>query len=352
MEKENKKGSMTAKQLVSIILLLVGFAILLFVFYQINWSGQIDRQVCHQSVVLRATAPMVAQNFVPLKCATTKVCATSGIIGGKCETEFKNAKAITKVKVKNVEQVEKLVAQEIIDCWTMMGEGKVSLFSQHLAERFGIGGVYPSCVICSRIAFDDKIDFDLDEMNVLDYMITHKVPDEDVSYYNYLAKEGGKINTGESLEVKDIIEVDGELEVSEGGETINVNELEEPLKDKEEMAVLFMQISSPSHGDSILNIGKAALGIGAVGGYFAGPSLIAKGIKAVGLKGGLISLAAAIIGAGAQQLSVVNSRGVAAGYCGDISVGKEARDGCSVIRTVKYNLEEIKKYCSEIESIS
>ncbi len=364
MKKErNKKGSMTAKQLVTIILLIAGFAILLLVFSQISWTGQIDKEVCHQSVVMRATMPLIGQGLVPLKCKTSKVCVTSGFIGEKCEEDFHNAKGITKAKVKEVRQVEKLISQEIIDCWSMMGEGRVSLFSQFWAETYGFGGVYPTCVICSRIAFDEKLDLEnLDEINVLKYMREHKIPNGEVSYYQYLAGEGGKVGVEielldvEKLEVMNVKEEDGKPVAGEDSIIIDSSKPEEkwedPLKEsKGEIAILFMQISAPEHGDSILNLGKSVLGIGAVGGFFAGPSLVMKGIKAIGIKGGLITLGIAIVGTGIQQLSVAHNRGVTAGYCGDITVGTEARNGCSVVRAINYDLEEIKKYCSVIESI-
>ncbi len=356
MEKENKKGSMTAKQLVTIILLIMGFAILLFIFYQINWSGQIDKSICHQSVILRATAPTIAQSLIPLKCKTSKICVTSGIIGGKCEEDFENTKGVTKAKVNDVEQIEKLVTQEVIDCWTMMGEGKVSLFSQYWAERFGVGGVYPSCVICSRIAFDEGLDVELDDMDVFDYMRRHKIPNGEISYYEYLTSEGGKMSVGDSLTIADIGEDEDGNPVANPDDSITITDdsLEDPFEGNDEMAILFMQISAPEHGDSILNIGKAALGVGI--GSFVGPSWVRKGVvkvaKAIGLKGGLITLGVAVVAAGAQQINVAHNRGVTAGYCGDVSVGKDARNGCSVVRTVRYNSTEIGKYCSVLESIS
>lgn len=360
--KMNKKGAITAQQLVTIILLIAGFAIVLLVFSQISWTGQINREVCHQSVILRATVPSAGQTLIPLKCKTSKICVTSGIIGGKCEEDFKNVKGITKAKVAKVKDVEKLISQEIVDCWTMMGEGKVSLFSQYWADNFGVGGVYPTCVICSRIAFDEKLDLGLDDVNVLKYMREHKIPNGNVSYYAYLAEEGGQFSASDinSLEVKNVhegISDEGTIPVvdKEDFMIINSSDLEnweDPLKEpEEEMAVLFMQISAPGHGDSLLNIGKGVLGIGAAGAYFAGPSLTLKGLKAIGLKGGLITLAVAAVGAGIQQVNVAYNRGVTAGYCGDISVGDEARNGCSVVRAVNYDLEDIQSYCSVIESI-
>lgn len=361
MEKENKKGEMTSKQLVTIILLIASFAIILLVFSQIDWTGEIDREICKQSVIIRATMPAVGQNLIPLNCRTSKICVTSGLIGGKCEEEFTNVKSITKANVQEVKQVEKLIAGEIIGCWNTMGEGKVSLFSQYWAETFGVGGVYPTCVICSRIAFDEKLDLDLEKMNVLKYMKEYKIPEGDVSYYEYLAKEGGKISVEEPLTVKKIVEEETDegkklIATEEDSENIILEEVKKEIREtqggkKDELAILFMQISAPTHGDSALNIGKAVLGIGIVGGYFAGPSAVISGIKAVGLKGGLIVLGTAIVGVGVQQINVAYNRGVTAGYCGDISVGQEARNGCSVVRAVNYNSSDIRKYCSVIESI-
>ncbi|MCF7800337.1 hypothetical protein K9M16_05050, partial [Candidatus Babeliales bacterium] len=53
----------------------------------------------------------------------------------------------------------------------------------------------------------------------------------------------------------------------------------------------------------------------------------------------------------AQQINVAYNQNIAAGHCVDVfdeSSGKEARNGCSVVRTIPY--EEIDKYCAVIES--
>ena len=364
MEKKKKRvsfarGEMTSSTLITVILLVTGFAILLFIFYEINWKGQLNNEVCHSSVVLRATAPSIAQGYVPLKCQTSKLCVTSGLIGGKCEDTFGNkASGITKIKATDAEQIEKLVSEQIVGCWKMMGEGKVSLFSQYIPDTYGFGKIYPTCVICSRIAFDKNSNLDLSNMNVLRYMQLHKMPESEVSYFKYLSG-GAQISVEESLIV------DSNIVFDEDGNPVSVSKddsvtiTQDSLKDsfdeknpKQEIAVLFMQISAPGHSDSILNIGKLFVGAGITTVYFAGPSLVTKAISAVGLKGALIALGATILGIGAQQINVAISRGVAAGYCGDISVGKDARNGCSVVRTVNYNLEDISKYCSVIESIA
>jgi len=52
----------------------------------------------------------------------------------------------------------------------------------------------------------------------------------------------------------------------------------------------------------------------------------------------------------AQMGSVAINQYITAGYCGDVSYGDNAREGCSVVRLVDYNITEIKKYCAVIES--
>ena len=53
-----------------------------------------------------------------------------------------------------------------------------------------------------------------------------------------------------------------------------------------------------------------------------------------------------------QQASVEAKQGVAEGYCGDIALGDDARNGCSVVRTVDYDVKDLRKHCAVIESKS
>jgi len=191
----NKKGEMTSTMLVSIILLVVGFGIILFIYSQLAFEGQVDREICHESVILRGTLPdtLGLKDAAPLKCKTSKICVRGKKIFGKGECEeFTNADSVINNNVNDLTQIEKLISQEIVGCWRMMGEGKISLFSESAAE-YGFGDVYPSCVICSRIAFDKESlaekGIDIEERNVLNYMLTHKIPNGEKSYYGYSSDE-------------------------------------------------------------------------------------------------------------------------------------------------------------------
>jgi hypothetical protein len=367
-----KKGVETS--LVVGMIVLVASVVIIFVFISNqDWTGSIDKQTCHTSVVLRGTASSVsslAEDVIQLKCKTSKICLTSGLIGGKCDNDFKNSDDVKKVKVNSKEDVEKTISQQIVDCWDMMGEGKLSLFTQYWAQS-GLGPVYPTCVICSRISFDDKLSVsnpDLNKVNLLNYMMTHKMPGKDISYYSYLVQQEGKIDVSKGITVKDILtnsdgspktDADKNIETS-NLYSINPGDVEilQPSQPKEEMAIVFTQISAPTGGQARMNV-LQAIGIGTASSlFFAGPITTVKKVVGVGtaivgsgLPGVVAMIGGTIIIGATQQWNVEANRYAAFGYCGDIS-GQNGRNGCSVVRAVNYNLEDISKYCSAIESIN
>lgn len=368
----NKKAEITSSQIISIILVIIGFAIILFVYSQISWSGMVDKEVCHQSVIYRGTSQYITgtTSFIPLNCKTDKVCITSGFLGGNCK-EFENVKGVTKLKVKNKEEIEQFIARDIIDCWQTMGEGKVSIFSNFLADKYGLGTIYPSCVICTRIAFDNqslaKSGINLSKLDVMRYMMTHAIPEKNISYFQYLAGEKGKVDAvmQNNLELYDIIQkqetelereklqesVDnGAVILNKNGEQITIEDmLKQPQKeDNSELAIVFMQISAPSHSGVLKNtLGSLGLAYGAS--FFLAPKFTTS------MTGKIFSSplpwVTLVIAGIYQQYSVAENRAISAGYCGDVSVGEGAREGCSVVRTANYDVNAISQYCSVIESI-
>jgi len=406
--RNKKTGSLTATQIAIVTLIIVGFILLLFLLYRFLMKADIDRDVCHESVILRGTVSSLSglmQDYIPLKCKTAKFCITAG--NGKCDKEgeaFSGETGITKVKVQDKEQIEKFLAGEIIDCWSMLGEGKVDLFSQWIADNYGFDIVYPTCVICSRIAYDKKsledAGIDLSKINLLTYMTSHKVPDKSVSYFDYLAGENGKlgldifnsmidVSEEETAKLKDFSEKEKiVLPGTAETEDYSANELENSNKDTGEMSVLFMQISAPSAGEVLKNTAELALGATGItaylrpstfklsnfitapryrklpagqiltignkvykGGQFAPKTLSWKATNLQATKFAKVAAAIAVLTGIVQQGFVAENRALTASKCGDISTGTEARDGCSVVRTVNYNVSEINTYCSWIESI-
>ena len=417
-----KRGEITSGTLVWIIITVIGFGIVALIISQLSWTGKVDKEVCHQSVIYRATLPSFAQlkDYVPLKCKTDKTCITSGLIGGKCP-QLENTPGVTTVKVKDADQVAKVITGKMYDCWTMMGEGKVSIFSQWWAQASGLGDVYPSCVICSRISFDMKNldkqglgNEQLKNVDVFGYMATHALPDKDISYADYFTKEGGQINVdanllSDSAAVK--MEPDADVSASDGSGSASTNtsnsadsssEIDDGILttkniekeganlvydsierqidfSKDDVAIVFMQITSPSHAETfsnLLSVTSTVLGFSlgrttakktskggilvptSMGSAVPKKALISGGAKA-GARKVLSALsyidkaiiALAVVTGAVQQANVYWQRSVTAGYCGDVSFGDSAREGCSAVRAVNYDEDTIRQYCSTLENI-
>jgi len=375
-----KKGTISIDFLIGTILLVLGFGFALIIYFNLGGTGKLDSDICHESVLLRATLPDLIKSYVPLKCKTEKICITSGLISNILDSkeckDFAGEKGIRYMKVKSITEIEKVYAEEILKCWEMMGEGKISFFNQYVATHYGFGKVFPMCSICSRIAFNDKTitadNFDFSRMDVSRYMMTHKISGKDKTYFEYMASENGKIAVKENLfpstaqPIPDV-HIDsntGTISPSSTSSSVEVKsqDISGEIKDQakninlqlEESAVLFMQISSPKHGGSITNLIKDFIKVELVS-FILAPSLTFKADKALVqscVKGWQICLPLAIIGVGTWQTSVAWNRAVTSGYCGDLSVGSDSREGCSAVRAVGYNLQDISGYCKVIESIA
>jgi hypothetical protein len=354
-----KKGDITIAQIVTFILLVLGFIILLIFYYNLDFKGNLGTEVCKESVLFRATAGQIsgiAQTFIPLKCKTEKFCLTTKLFGnGNCKNEFGDTTGITTIRVNSLEQVEKFYAGEVFRCWSMMGEGKVSLFYDS-TQGYGFGKTYPSCVICSRIAFDNS-DFNLDltTMNVHRYMASHKVPGKAYTYTQYLtsntdiknlATNVGGIDYNKLMEFADTLS-ENSIKTSESTFIIEQKPLENSNV-KSENAVMFMQIVSPKYGASFKNA-VLDIGLGMGVGYVLAPTLTTTATRAV-IKSPLTWIALALAGV-YQQGSVAYNRAITAGYCSDVMTGQDAREGCSVVRTINYDVKGISDYCQNIESI-
>jgi hypothetical protein len=185
--KKKKKAELTSKYIITILLLVIGFGIVLLFYFSLGLGSMVNREVCHESVILRATAPdtfIGTKDYVPLKCNTRKVCITEDFFGkGDCEEfageEYDKAR-ISGNKEDKERKIKMFLAREMADCWAMMGEGKVQIFTREKSDT-------RTCVVCSRIAFDKELKDEIGEIEGLGkYLITHKVPEKDISYWEFL----------------------------------------------------------------------------------------------------------------------------------------------------------------------
>ncbi len=365
----NKKGQ--EMMIVMFILAVMGLAILLFVFYQVNWSGEINRNVCKASVATRGLAgvgPDAGVNYAPLRCQTAKICITGKLFGrGDCD-EFKNEDSVVNMRVSNddsqktLDEIQRIYALETLSCWNMMGQGQISLFHQTAAQDFGFGEIYPSCVICSRIAVDesslDKVRFK--DMDLFNYMATHLIQDQERTYLEIISdtQKGVGLNVQELSEVNFDLKIEGDDKNVYGVGEIQANvddfgdlEVEEV---PEETAIMFMQITSPKYGEVFRNQLLVAAGVGTGTASFVpgGKAVIGSVVKAVGAgKSAVVAAAAIAMVAGYDVYAVSKNRAITATYCGDVEAGDNVYGGCSAVRTVNYDVNDILSYCGVIESI-
>ena len=53
MIKMNKKGELTTHQLVGLIILIVSFAVILFLLFRLNLGETTNKEICHNSVIMK-----------------------------------------------------------------------------------------------------------------------------------------------------------------------------------------------------------------------------------------------------------------------------------------------------------
>ena len=169
---KNKIGELTTKQLVTIIILIVSFIIILFLIFRLNLGEQSDKEICHNSVILKHQTKIVSG---PLDCRTSYVCISGG---GECSNMPKVSKVSVSPDKKN--EIMKAIADKMTDCWWMFGEGKIN---------YGVsGGTSIKYALCSAIEFDSEVQGKTKEISYSEFYNYLKTIQKQgsQSYLNYL----------------------------------------------------------------------------------------------------------------------------------------------------------------------
>ena len=337
----NKGGQLTSFQIIGFILVIASFAILLLVVYPLFSGSDGSDEVCKLSVLTRATVPEATQGYIPLKCQTDKICLSDGTGDGKCGDYFAEGEA-DKIKLdKNSDsaarKVEEVFANEMYDCWSMMGQGRLSLFNGGVLEYYNLDSPNKvSCVICSRIVvehgkIDEVLKHDGNGVDVNSYLEKTKVPGSGLTYLQTFTDEHFKSYPSAA-------KIDDEDKIVEFG-----------AGESNEMAIVFSQIKVPDYSTAF---GKL-LSAGAVG---IGGSFAVGGLSTLKIFANPIALAIIIpAAAGVTIISMSNvyaGRATAAGYCGKVTTTlteKGASNGCSSVSIVPYNVRAINDMCGILE---
>jgi len=193
---KNRKAELTTQQIITLIILIVSFAIILIFIFRLNLGGEAtNKEICHNSVLMKSK-----QSFGgALDCRTSYVCISGG---EKCE-DF-SATETVKVDLNKKDQngnslakdeVMKAIAKEMADCWWMFGEGKVDYVDKSIWDK--IIGVFKGdkvCALCSRIKFSNDIKTEVGAItqDIFRDILASAEKSKGVSYLYYLYSTNDK----------------------------------------------------------------------------------------------------------------------------------------------------------------
>jgi hypothetical protein len=342
------QGELTSRQIILFVVAVFAFIVVLGFLFMMDWSGQSTRAVCEQDILLRATAPALIKGYVPLKCTTEKICLTTNLFG-ECD-QFIGEKDVQRVRIPGneagaIRRIEEVSANAMYDCWSMTGEGRLSLFVSSGEERYGLEATKTTCLPCSRIAIAGDVDERwLDKVDINTYMRTELVPGSEMTYLQTFTDRGvgsyASVSEGDFEELKNMDKLG-----SEPGQELTPADSERVNR---EMAVVFMQIHPPDIGEVLTNMALA-------GGTVAGATFMTPVLKGVATKlmftpvGAVVAVGAVAAG-GYGAYNARQGQLTAAAYCGEFtSTEEEAREGCSMVQGVNYNFRDVNALCHSIQ---
>ncbi|MEM3112907.1 MAG: hypothetical protein QXI33_00590 [Candidatus Pacearchaeota archaeon] len=187
----DRKGEITSSQLVMIIILVFSFVVIMFFYFQIfpdTGKGLAGDAACKESIALRHSLNIgslveLGKNYIPLRCKTHKICLSTGKY--LCEKEFTAlAKDDPFQRIKVSEDMEKAkekvlneVSEALINCHVVLGQGSLDFMPHKTFEQ-------NYCLVCSRIAFDDKTYENVENLNIQDlYNYLHFKKTQDGTSY-------------------------------------------------------------------------------------------------------------------------------------------------------------------------
>jgi len=257
-----KKGKVSVQFLIGAIILIVGFGVLLYFIFLANPRPIIDRETCQQSIVFRGIAPDIPgvglKEAVPLKCKTEKICLTmSGkdckdISGTKDNPVNKIKLSKNKDKAKN--KIMNVMADNMVDCHSMLGEGQLKFFpSGWLTNQKTIYGL-----ICSRIVFDDEVKEKVDDIGYPEfYSLLGRKAIKDRSYLEYL--HPGWKQSADSVSIFRLFQQEGTGDVDKIRD-IDVRDWKMDLSRENGFAVIAME-APVGQGGSLLKGSATAAGV-------------------------------------------------------------------------------------------
>jgi len=334
-----KRGTIVQTTLISILIVLMSAAIIFFFLKALPYKEQVDIEACHNSVILRDNAILRGEGplpEIPLNCKTQEI----------------------EIATTNKDTIQREIANQMYNCWWMLGEGKMNFFSESSWKEFGLGNVKSSCVICSNIMFDEKLKEKNLRLDMASYIEQTRIPTKNMTYLEYFTDEKDAVlpTDVEAPEIttdKDYVILFMSMEG---------DELWEPIaKDLGVVASSIVGstflIGPKATGSLLKSAGglmKTGFTIGAktqelvlVKGYQGWLTTPTAGSKVGGLtvKLGWVGVLAGAALVATQTIWTANNQAIVAQHCDG------SKKGCSQVMLIPMNAANLSGVCNNIESI-
>lgn len=363
----DKRGELSSAALVTIILAVVGFILVGLALYNIFKDDSLtNRDLCRLSVLSRATVPSAGQQFVPLNCQTEKICLTVDGDNNDCK-QFAGERNVRKVELKvdgglndakAVENIQREVANAMYDCWLMTGQGKLDIFPpgaatsspaskffEQIAATTDLASleVKPSCIVCSRLAFSDAL-----------YEADRKLEAEknsgflkNIDFNNFMSTQTVG-NTGKTYtSIFTGGSATGYSSIAQKENTSLVAGIKAPVVSNQ-ISVIFAQIkvSDVDPQDQFWNTLTNGAILGSIG-IATSPGSVTNvplGLFKVAIVGA-VSTALAFDAESTTQ----ENQALSAATCGQFESTSREQRGCSLVKLMNWNVNEINSICNNIE---
>ena len=152
-----KKGELTTTQIVTVIILIMSFAVILFFLYRLGFQSENQKEICRNSVELKAKDILGVSS---LNCKTEYFCITEK---DKCSQDS-GAEIVRGSKV----EISKKVGDSAYDCFWQYGEGEKKFVDWSF---FNYVGDHKACGICSKFSLNGV---SINKEDALSYISSNK----------------------------------------------------------------------------------------------------------------------------------------------------------------------------------
>ena len=227
---KKRKGQWTPSAKLAVFIVTIATLLLLVViFARIRDIGEnsVDKEACKQSIRLNAHTKLTS--VVGFDAGKYLVDRYGNVVNIQCATEY------LVVKGDKPEILQKKIADSMVDCWQMYGEGDLEVFDTKDNNY---------CAVCSRLEFKEETQLP----GFTKFLMTNQAPRQETTYLEYFQGAGRRCGA-DSLSEEEIATL-----VDQSG----LNELD-TLDTSSPLAVMFV-MDKTTHPDSLFGTGKIKLG--------------------------------------------------------------------------------------------